>query len=219
MSPPDQAEGRSRNLGTLFTAVNSLARRSYRTLLDGWTRFADSRALAKRGSTRPEGAERWLREDERRLLTAIAATLLPSDETSPGAVEAGVVEALDHKLARTQPRQGLYARGLASCDRLSQKRHRRSFIDLTAPEREDLLREIERSFGPGHASATSSGRVLRGLLRLYANVRFPAVQLFPVLLEDVMEAFYTHPVSWQWLDYDGPPMPEGYLDLHHTRNR
>jgi hypothetical protein len=149
---------------------------------------------------------------------AIAATIIPSDETSPGAVEAGVVETLDHKLARSLPRQGLYARGLASCDRLSFRRHRRRYVDLTTHEKEDLLREIERYYSPGHTSAARTGRILRGLLRLYASVRFPVVQLFPVLLEDVMEAFYTHPVSWQWLNYDGPPMPQGYLDLNHPRS-
>jgi hypothetical protein len=192
------------------------ARKSYRTLLATCDRFAGSRALAKRPLPAPGGGQGWLQEDERRFLEALSDAIIPSDDHSPGARDARVVETLDRQLEASQSRQELYARAFASFDRLSQKRHGRHFADLTASERTELLREIERLRGEGTSDGSSTG-MLTLSLRLLRNVRAPVVRLFPVLVNDVMQAFYTHPVSWQWLGYDGPPMPRGYLDPTQTR--
>jgi hypothetical protein len=43
------------------------------------------------------------------------------------------------------------------------------------------------------------------------------VDFFSGFVDDVFEAFYTSPVAWNLLGYDGPPMPLGYLDP--TRRR
>jgi hypothetical protein len=157
-----------------------------------------------------------LQEGERRWLEAFSDAIIPSDEHGPGARDAKVVEMLDRMLAASRSRQELYARAFASFDRLSQRRHGRHFADLTALERTELLREIESLRGAG-ASDESRVGMLSLSLRLYRNLRTPVVRVFPILVNDVMQAFYTHPVSWQWLGYDGPPMPRGYLDPTQPR--
>lgn len=37
------------------------------------------------------------------------------------------------------------------------------------------------------------------------------IRLFPILVKDVKQVFYTSQISWDWPGYDGPPMPNGYL--------
>jgi electron transfer flavoprotein beta subunit len=39
------------------------------------------------------------------------------------------------------------------------------------------------------------------------------------LVDDVFQAFYTNEVSWVWLGYDGPPMPDGYPNLSEGRSK
>jgi hypothetical protein len=198
-------------------AVTWLARKSYRTLLATCDRFAGSRALAKRRLPTPGGGGGWLQEDERRFLEALSDAIIPSDEHGPGARDAKVVETLDRMLAASRSRQELYARVFTNFDRLSQKRHRRHFADLTAFERTELLREIECLGGAAAGDESRLGLVTLSL-KLYRNVRTPVVRFFPAIVNDVMQAFYTHPVSWQWLGYDGPPMPRGYLDPTRPRS-
>ena len=193
------------------------AARAYRILREGFDRWAGARALARRAPGSPERGEGWLREDERRLLEALSAAIVPSDESGAGAREANVVDALNRRLAASPSHQQLYARGLPSFDTLSQKKFGHVFAELSPSEQTDLLREVDRLSG-GESDAQSGGtRVVGKALQLYRSVRFPAARLFPVLVEDVMQAFYTNPVSWKWLGYDGPPMPRGYLDPTHPR--
>jgi Gluconate 2-dehydrogenase subunit 3 len=126
-------------------------------------------------------------------------------------------ETLDRLLAGSRERQGLYARGLANFDRFSRNQYGRSFIALSVSEQTDLFREIERLADVGVAGASRAGQIFARFLHLYRRTHLPVVRLFPVLIDDVRRAFYTHFVSWQWLGYDGPPMPRGYLDLEHPR--
>jgi hypothetical protein len=48
-------------------------------------------------------------------------------------------------------------------------------------------------------------------------VPFFAGQLYPQVLSDCLQVFYTSRVSWIWLEYDGPPMDEGYPTLAARR--
>ncbi len=192
-------------------------RERFRGLEEGLDTWMNSRAAARRRPSHSNTEPHWLTEDERALLAALSTLIVPSDEMGPGASEAKVVETLDRRIASSPSRQGLYARGLAGFDRLSRKRHGLRFAELTAPQQTDLLREIDRLSDAKTDSISVVERRAGRLLRLYRIVRHPAVQLFPVLVKDVVQAFYTSPVSWEWLGYDGPPMPLGYLDVVQPR--
>jgi Gluconate 2-dehydrogenase subunit 3 len=151
------------------------------------------------------------------MVEALSAAIIPSDESGAGAREARVVDALNRRLAASPSHQELYARGLPGFDALSRRKFGRIFAELAPSEQTDLLRNIDRLAGGDADAPSGAARVVAKALELYWSVRFPAVRLFPVLVDDVMQAFYTDPVSWKWLGYDGPPMPRGYLDLSHPR--
>ena len=151
------------------------------------------------------------------VVTALASLIIPSDETGPGAKEADVTKTLDGLLARTPSRHDLYRYGLLACDEWALRKHGRSFAALLPEEQRALLCWVD----PFNLSFTRTSSLSRKLLRKAVNIyrkwRCPLVALFPELCRDVMGAFYTHRVSWQWLGYDGPPMPEGYPDLSERR--
>jgi len=158
-------------------------------------------AKAERGSLSPH---------ETALLSAIAVLLIPTDELGPGAAEAGVPEALERRLRQSPAASTVYRSGLADLESMARRRYRQSFTALSPEAQIELLTTVEQLTSP---ATTRGGKIVDRLLRLYRFVRYPAVQFFPILWDDVMEAFYTSPVAWHWLTYDGPPMPFGYLDV------
>ena len=109
-------------------------------------------------------------------------------------------------------RQPLYARGLRSLDRQACREMGRSFPELGSGNQVSFLRRLESIASGRSLSASVAGRVGGSIGRLYKKWRFPAASFLPEFVDDTMKAFYTSPVAWQWLDYDGPPMPLGYLD-------
>jgi len=147
---------------------------------------------------------------ETALLSTVAVLLIPTDELGPGAAEAGVPDALERRLRQSSAASTVYRSGLANLDSMAWRRYRQSFTALPAGAQIELLTMVEQLASP---VTTRGGKIVDRLLRLYRFVRYPAVQFFPVLWDDVMEAFYTSPVAWRWLTYDGPPMPLGYLDV------
>jgi hypothetical protein len=115
-------------------------------------------------------------------------------------------------VASSQSRQILYAHGLFALDHLAHRKHRRKFVELTQEQQMGLLRKADqvRHYPP---RPSIIGKIARKAVMLYYKWRFPAVDLFPRLVQDVFQCFYTSQVSWIWLGYDGPPMPRGYPGL------
>lgn len=173
--------------------------------------------LAGRETRGTDAAGRWLTENERRLLEALSALIVPSDASSPGAREADVVGNLERRLASAPARQAVYTKGLPGFDAFARKRHGRRFLELSEEQQIGLLEEIDRLSGAGSDSPSAFERRAGRLLRLYRITLHPAALLFPVLVRDVIQTFYASPSAWQWLGYDGPPMPLGYLDLMRRR--
>lgn len=191
-----------------------------RAVIAGGKLVFDERAradgLALRDRERPRDDGRWFTTGEYRLIGALATLILPSDETGPGASEAGVVDTLDHLVATSRSRQALYARGLYGFDELAQRKHGRGFAELTHAQQVNLLKMVDPAHYSGNARTTSVVEVKRKLTVLYRHFIGPSLGeasvLFPVLVGDVLQAFYSSRVAWDWLGYDGPPGPRGYTD-------
>ena len=179
-----------------------------------------AKELARRNKERPRPGGHWFTAHEYALVGILATVMVPSDEMGPGASEAGVVKTLDRLVATSPDRQAIYASGLLSFDELAQYEYSRAFTELTAKQHEDLLKRVDQTYqmakiwGPSMAE-----RVSRKATDLYYTWPSPgawdgmggAMNLFPSLLNDVLEAFYTSQVAWDWLGYDGPPFPRGNL--------
>ena len=176
--------------------------------------------LAQRDRERPRNGAGWFIPAEHILVGALAALIVPSDGAGAGAKEADVVNTIDRLLAKSRSRQLLYAPGLLGFDELAQHEYGSGFAELTEGQQLRLLQLVDRT----HQTATTGGlavteRLRRKTIRLYHQWPAPGawdgfgaiLQLFPQLIEDVKEAFYTSTVAWDWLGYDGPPFPRGYF--------
>ena len=171
--------------------------------------------LRQRRRQRGDRSTRWFVDDEIALVRALASLIIPSDESGPGAHEAEVPDRLDAMVAASPELQSVYERGLFAVDALARRTHAASFVDLTSKQQLQVLHEVERLFhamaAPGPLRVRLASATVR--LRLAANGSLPAARLFARLVDDVKQVFFTSPVSWGWLGYDGPPMPHGYPDL------
>ena len=173
-----------------------------------------SAILAARERQRPTGSIAWLTQEEYVLLGALASHLLPSDSNGPGAPEAQAVDIIDRLIATTNHRRALYAPGLLAFDELAHRAHGAAFVELAPAEQLALLQAVDQTQQTtNRATASLPDRVERKAQDLYYDWEGmgPALDLFPQLVNDVMQAFYTSQVGWDWLGYEGPPMPRGYV--------
>jgi hypothetical protein len=175
---------------------------------------------ASRDRARPLQSGHWFLAEELRLVSALAAVILPSDDRGPGATEAKIAQQLDVMLvAAPQQKQRDYARGLLSFDEWARRQHGRAVADLSYENQVALVTTIAAVNSAELASPSLLVKIRRKLTVL--NQRrlglFPAVPFLPLLIRDVMRLFYTSKTAWDWLGYDGPPMPKGYDDLMNTR--
>lgn len=109
----------------------------------------------------------FLNEAEAATVDALAAAIVPGDESDPGAREAGVVTYIDRGLAGFfREQQGFYREALRELDRHCAKRYDRRFVQLGLADQNDVLAELD-----GWAQAGT------GMLgKLFALVREHTVQ-------------------------------------------
>lgn len=185
-----------------------------------------AKELARRHRERLRDGRRWFTADETALVEVLAHLIVPSDETGPGAEQLRllgrpVAETLDRLVAGSQRRQVLYARGLLALDRLANDKYQAHFVELSPQNQVHLLEVVDQLrlkwSQPSSLSAKIKTKIVKLLYDQWSGVS-PAAELFPTLVQDVLQAFYTDPVSWAWLDYDGPPMREGYPNLLASRS-
>jgi hypothetical protein len=149
---------------------------------------------------------------------------MPSNELGPGAPElalAGrpIVSTLDRMMASTPRRQILYARGLVALDRIARSRYGAEYVALSREGQVAVLQFLHHVQRKWAAPPSAAAKVATRFAILYHTWTglAAAVELLPTLVGDVLQAFYTDPLSWSWLGYDGPPMPQGYPDLLERR--
>ncbi len=178
-----------------------------------WDDTARQGILADRDRRRPSGSTQWLTQPEYVLLAALASILLPSDHLGPGAPEAQVVDIVDRLIATSSARQAAYGPGLLAFDEMAQQAYGALFVDLAHAPQEDLLETIDALAASRAGGGTVVDRAVRKVTATVQELQGveAAIVLFPMLVNDVKQAFYTSEVAWQWLDYDGPPMPKGYV--------
>ena len=161
---------------------------------------------------------RCLSPTELRILEALTAVVIPSDEQGPGAKEAGVAQQIHRAIAQADPVRQRYSDGLLAIDVLARRQHGEGFAELSDDKQSEVFAFLEEAYHkiwPQVPPTTFSGKVQWKLHLLYyrqiAGVSDPALVLFDQVVRDATEAFYSTTVAWGWLGYSGPPFPFGYV--------
>ncbi|MBH0197388.1 MAG: gluconate 2-dehydrogenase subunit 3 family protein [Nitrospira sp.] len=201
-------------IGGGATVVGVLGGLGWRLLNASHEEPLDAGQLARREGERPYDNQRWLTKDEYAAVAALAAVIIPTDSTGPGATEAGVAGQIDRMLTLTPRSHRLYAEGLLALDLFAEAQHGTRFAQVgydhqvrlveildqakqvLEKEPESLLARVERKFSWSYYS--------------WMGVSKPAVHFLDRIVEDVNVSFYGSKVAWDWLGYDGPPFPNGY---------
>lgn len=168
--------------------------------------------LARRDRERPSEG-RWFTPAEHRVVAALCDIIVPSDESGPGALEAGVLERLDRMVALSSEPRRLYALGLLAFDELANRKGGHAFADLTDKEKIDLIKELERVFQEMTRGGVSVvERLSHKVTTVYRSwPEGAAANLFAALVEDTMAAFYSSLTAWRSLAYDGPPFSRAFI--------
>jgi Gluconate 2-dehydrogenase subunit 3 len=176
--------------------------------------------IGQRDRLRPRDGKRWFIPSEYESASVLAALIIPSDETGPGAREAKVIERLDSLLATSVSRQTLYVSGLVGFDELARHEGSSSFAELADERQLELFQMVHDTYEKTSTGGSSLIEfTTRNLIEAYHTWPAPggwrgfsaALELCPQLVDDVKQAFYTSTVGWSWLGYEGPPFPNGYL--------
>ncbi len=180
-----------------------------------------SRELAKGAQDFSEGGKIYFTPNESALLETLAFLIVPSDEENPGARDADVVNSLERAIANLPERRKVYLLCLHSLNEWSQWKFKKPFTKLDQEHQITLLKMIDPKAKGSKESSSLKSKINRKfrVLRYMRAGLYPAMEFFPLIVDDVLQAFYTSEVSWLWLDYDGPPMPDGYPALSKRQVR
>jgi hypothetical protein len=147
---------------------------------------------------------------EWRLLRLLAEMIVPADGTSGSALDAGAPEFID-LLASNNPRlQRIFTSGMLWLDHEMRRRNGVTFVEAGEPERAAMLDDLAAEHSgddpdPGYPSYTDSEQYAR--FSVYPNTPpgevAAGVAFFGWVRRLVVDAFYTSPVGWTDVGYQG----------------
>jgi hypothetical protein len=154
---------------------------------------------------------RFFTPDERALMEALVARLVPQDDRDE-AHRVPLVNTIDERLFTGRidgyrfedmpPDTEAYRLGLSGIDAIAHHLHRRRFVDLTATEQDEVLWTLHRGEPPAGEDVWERVAVARFWL---------------LITQDAIEAYYAHPFAWDEIGFGGPAYPRGYFRLEHGR--
>lgn len=171
--------------------------------------------LSRRELERPRDGVLWFVPAEYALVNVLSSLIIPSGIDGPGAIEANVVGHIDRMVTMSPSAKSVYPKGLVAFDVVAQRQYGKLFTELAMPQQIQLFTLVEQASSVMNSDPSSL------LLRAYRKLSFwyyfewlglrPAAELFDRLLLDTKVGFYSSKVAWDWLGYDGPPFPLGYI--------
>jgi gluconate 2-dehydrogenase gamma chain len=146
-----------------------------------------------------EGAPRFLNVEEFDTLAAISEAIIPTDDHSPGARDAGVPLYIDAVLTESEDEQRIFwKQGLAAVNRLAEKSYGRRFSACAASQQEELL------------------------LKISANEESPATpeeRFFVAAKRATIDGYYTSEIGiHKDLEYQGNAMLEEFEGCAHAEH-
>ena len=141
------------------------------------------------------------------LARAVVDRLLPQDDR---VTALPVLELIDEKLYAgklegyryedTPDHRWAIRLGLRGIDAMARAQHRVGFVELGARAQEDILQ------------AVSEGKPV-GAEAIWKEL--PPQRLWSLLMNDVVAAYYAHPLAWDEIGFGGPAYPRGYMRLEN----
>ncbi len=130
-----------------------------------------------------------------RTVEAISGRILPADD-APGAIEAGCVNFIDKALANEDAAlRAQYEVGLAGVDAVTRRRFAKPFVELEAPQQDEILAALE----DGKAEGWPEGDVRSE--EFFETVRLHTVYGF---LADPRYGGNRDFLGWKLMGYPGP---------------
>jgi hypothetical protein len=127
---------------------------------------------------------RFFSADEYATVERLAELILPSDDGTPGAREAGVSEFVDFMVESDPAIQYRFRYGLVWLDAHSHRHHRKPFRELDEAQQKGLLEPL--AYAARHRAGEEEGRAF-----------------FKTMREYTVMGFYTSKVGLNQLDYPG----------------
>jgi hypothetical protein len=129
-------------------------------------------------------APKFFNEHEYRTLARLTELILPADEHSPGALEAGAPQYIDLLAGKNAELAAIYTGGLAWLDRETERRYSVKFVEAT-PERQSALLDL---IAYRKNAAPELG---------------PGIRFFEWVRNMTVDAFYTSPAGIRDIGYQG----------------
>jgi gluconate 2-dehydrogenase gamma chain len=108
------------------------------------------------GQQRPQALQQFT-ADEGKLMDAIVARLIPTDELGPGATEAHAVTYIDRALGDAlKTSKVAYSSGLAALDRYARSSRGAPFTELSAIDQDSVLIDIETGAATGFTGSSAA---------------------------------------------------------------
>jgi hypothetical protein len=155
----------------------------------------------KAASTAGKYAPKYFSPHQYEMLLTLCETIIPKDEKSGGAVEAGAPEFIDLLTSENEEYQLALGGGLQWLDSFFSDRYANAFLDCTAEQRKEVLDLIAFRKNAKQDSSLSQGVVFFAFLRRFT-----------------CDGFYTSKIGIEDLQYIGntalrefpgcPPLPE-----------
>jgi hypothetical protein len=153
---------------------------------------------------------RFFTPEEARLMEAIAAHVLPQDDRLP-ARRIPIVPRIDERLhkgrtagyrfAKMPPDGDAYRLGFQAIEQMAQKSHARAFLELGWGEQDALLKTIH------------DAKPKEGAAEIWQKM--PIHRYWALVVQDCVEAYYSHPWAWDEIGFGGPAYPRAYMRLEH----
>ncbi len=150
---------------------------------------------------------RFFTPDEARLMQAVCDRLLPQDDRDEEH-KIPVLNYIDDRLYNRRidgyrfedmpPDHEAHRLGLQAIEAIAQHMFRKSFLELSPYEQDSVLRTIHDGKPPAAQEIWQ---------------RMSVIHFWLLLVQDVLDAYYSHPYAWDEIGFGGPAYPRGYMRL------
>lgn len=168
---------------------------------------ATQKAVTERLAEPPQ--LRFFSPQQAALLNAIIDRVLPQDDRS-AARTVPILPVIDERLYKNSlsgfryedmpPDQEAYRMALKTIDEMAHARFESAFVELEVHRQELILKSLhDGKPDPEHP----------------VWQRMPVHRFWALLMEDCVNAYYSHPWAWDEIGFGGPAYPRGYMRLEN----